>query len=161
MKNIIISFLLFATNYFNVSATNNEFDKITCQTNTYNLPKTSSNIYLNTECSDKGLTVYYSHTKDCKGENFCLIESFSTVKLPNSISSRLEQGYAAILEPIELYNGSEAYYLPSKCNSYCNEGILLWFDRNNLYMWGSKIANNKKAIQKIVNKANKFNELNK
>ncbi len=89
--------------------------------------------------------IKFGLTENCFGENFCSLGTYYTEQLNQILSENMESLFHETAKKVNLDRNITGYYIPSECYAYCNEEKLVWFDKNQLHLIGTKFSSSNKS----------------
>ena len=129
-----------------VTATPYFVDHITCGGHEFEIPqfpmvleKTDS-LYLTyneTTCTPDKIEITLGLTKDCHGQNACMVGRFGIMKVDDAFQNHLERAMKNALGMVKITDTQNGYFSPRECNPTCAPSQLTWFDGGYVYMLDS------------------------
>lgn len=151
---ILLGFLIFSpipAYAQDVTATPYFVDHITCGGHEFKIPqfplvldKTDS-LYLTydeTTCTPDKIEITLGLTKDCRGQNACMVGKFGIMKVDDAFRNHLERAMKSAHGTVKITDTQGGYFSPSECNATCTPSQLTWFDGGYAYMLDSIVDMN-------------------
>ena len=146
-----------------VTATPYFVDHITCGGHEFKIPQfplvteSTDSLYLTydeTTCTPDKIEITLGLTKDCHGQNACMVGRFGIMKVDDAFQGHLERAMKNALGMVKITDTQNGYFSPRECNPTCAPSQLTWFDGGYVYMLDSIVDMN--VQEKMVKSAREY-----